>query len=334
MSIKVIQGGFLTTVQDLGRFYYQQFGVSPGGAMDGRSLRLGNILVGNDENTAGLELTATGPLLEFWSDTVIAVTGGDMQPCINHVPIQMYRAIRVKKGDMISFRGLKSGFRSYLTFSGGVDVEPIMGSRSTLLKAGIGGYKGRKLQTGDMIPLGTPRKDLYRFSQRVLPQEDYSSNVVTLRILLGPQEDRFTANGLRTLLKQQYCVSEQCDRMGYRLEGPAIEHKSDANIITDGIALGSIQVPGDGKPIIMMADRQSTGGYTKIGTVISSDIPKLAQCRPGTMLQFQTIDIEKAQAFYRQERREYEDLKEAYSHPILEWTITDIDDHTIILTEI
>lgn len=312
MSIRILQGGLLTTVQDLGRFHYQQFGVSPGGAMDSRSLRLANLLVGNDLNEAGLEITILGPRIEFTAAAVIAVTGADLQPRIDGAPLEMYRAVRIEAGTVLSFRGPRAGCRSYLAVAGGLDVEPVMGSRSTMLKGSFGGYEGRRLQQGDEIGLRDGSAAVTNLEKRCMEPEDFSAREVTLRVILGPQDQRFTKKGVETLLQSTYCVGKDYDRMGYRLEGDPIEHITDANIISDGIALGSIQVPGNGKPIIMMADRQSTGGYTKIANVITVDIPKLAQCKEGDRLSFQQVEIEEAHRLYVQEFRHYEQLKKEF----------------------
>ena len=312
MSIRILQGGLLTTVQDLGRFHYQQFGVSPGGAMDSRSLRLANLLVGNDVNEAGLEITILGPRIEFTSAAVIAVTGADLQPHLNGAPLEMYRAIWIEAGMVLSFQGPRSGCRSYLAVAGGLNIEPVMGSRSTMLKGGFGGYQGRRLQTGDEIGLRVSEAVVTNLEKRCMEPEDFSAREVTMRIILGPQDQRFTKRGVETLLHGTYCVGKDYDRMGYRLEGDVIEHATDANIISDGIALGSIQVPGNGKPIIMMADRQSTGGYTKIANVITVDIPKLAQCKEGDKISFQQVDIEEAHRLYALEFQRYEQLKKEF----------------------
>lgn len=330
MGIEILQGGLLTTVQDLGRFSYQQYGVSPGGAMDSRSLRLANYLVGNWENEAGLEATLLGPELRFTTAGVFAITGGDLMPALNGTPVEMYRAVRANAGDVLSFRGLKSGCRSYIAFAGGLDVPVVMGSRATLLRGAIGGYEGRKLKSGDRIDFRHPISNLPDFEKRVICQEDFSADEVILRVILGPQEDRFTDNGINTLLHEVYEITPQSDRMGYRLEGAAIGHLTDANIITDGIALGSIQVPGNGKPIIMMADRQSTGGYTKIANVISVDIPKLAQCKAGSKVRFQQVTLKEAQELYAQQHQYLQKLKKQFGRDkyLAVWKITQEDEFT------
>lgn len=336
MGIYIMNGGILTTVQDLGRFSYQQQGVSPGGAMDSRSFRIANYLVGNWENEAGLEVTLLGPQIRFTTATIFAVTGADLTPCLNGQEVEQYRAIRANSGDILSFRGLKSGCRSYVAFAGGLDVEPVMGSRATLLRGAIGGYQGRKLKAGDTIDFRYPVHHLPDLEARHIPPEDFSSDTVALRILLGPQEDRFTEEAIQTLLRETYTVTPQSDRMGYRLKGPKLQHTTDANIITDGIALGSIQVPGSGQPIIMMAERQSTGGYTKIANVISVDIPKLSQCKVGTKLTFQLVTLEEAHRLYRLQHEQYQEWKKRFGRgKYLEvWRVIEEDEFTIRLESV
>ena len=336
MGIYLEDGGIMTTVQDLGRYSYQQYGVSPGGAMDSCSFRLANFLVGNRENEAGLEVTLLGPKLRFTTPTIFAITGADLAPCLNGHAIEIYRAIRASEGDILSFQGLKSGCRSYIAFAGGLDVEPVMGSRSTLLRGAIGGYRGRKLKAGDAIAFRHPIYNLPNLEERHIPPEDFSADTVTLRILLGPQEDRFTQEAIQTLLQETYTVTPQSDRMGYRLDGPKLQHKTDANIITDGIALGSIQVPGSGQPIIMMAERQSTGGYTKIANVISVDIPKLAQCKAGAKLHFQSVTLEQAHKLYRQQHDEMQKWKKRFGRgKYLEvWCVMEEDEFSIKLESV
>ena len=278
--------------------------------MDGRSFRIANILVGNDVNDAGLEITIFGPTLEFTEDSLFALTGGDLSPSLNGTSIEMYRALPALKGDVLSFGQLKSGCRSYLAVAGGIDVQPVMGSRSTLLRGEIGGFNGRKLKSGDYIPSGRPKTLINDFFTRSVEKEDFSGKETTVRVLMGPQDDRFTQHGIDTLLHATYRVGKDFDRMGYRLNGAPIEHVSDANIISDGIALGSIQVPGNGQPIIMMADRQSTGGYTKIANVITVDLPKIAQLKADDAVSFRKVDIRAAHELYRHEFAWYSELRE------------------------
>ncbi len=317
MSIRVIEGGMLTTVQDLGRFGFQGKGISAAGPMDSRSFRIANLLVGNDENAAGLEATILGPRLEFTEDTVLAVTGGDLQPILNGDPLPLYRAVAVHAGDELRFRGVRTGCRCYLAFAGGIDVPEVMGSRSTLLRAKLGGYEGRRLQKGDELKL-FPAEPLPHPEARQLPPEDFSAREITLRVIMGPQDDRFTEKGIETFLSTPYRVTEQADRMGIRLSGETIEHVTDGNIITDGIVFGAVQVPSAGQPIIMAAERQPTGGYTKIASVCSADMPLLAQRKPGDTIRFEKIDVDAAQELYLAERARFEELRKALEAAVAE----------------
>lgn len=301
MSILIQTPGLLTTVQDLGCTGYQKYGVPPAGAMDTRSFSLANLLVGNDGGDAGLEITILGPCMQFEESAVIAVTGGDLQPVLNGAPLSMYRALAVQAGDTVQFLGPKTGCRAYMAFAGGIDVPVVMGTRSTLLKSGIGGYKGRALLKGDRLQLLKTVTALPGMPQRCLAPEDFSAKEITVRVVEGPQAASFSKQGMQTFLGTPYTVGKLFDRLGYRLEGAEIEHDGEAGIISDGIAFGSIQVPADGQPIILMADRQSTGGYTKIAAVISVDLPLVAQCVSGCRLRFQMVSIEQAQQLYRQE---------------------------------
>ncbi|SES82789.1 biotin-dependent carboxylase uncharacterized domain-containing protein [Natronincola peptidivorans] len=294
-QIKIIKPGLLTTVQDLGRYGYQQYGVTVSGVMDHVSARLANALVENDEGEGLLEITMQGPEIEFLEDMVIAITGGDLQPWLNGQPIAMARSMLVQKGDKLTFKGMKSGCRSYIAFSGGIDVPVLMGSKSTFTRGKIGGYEGRALKAGDILKVGEPKEPFSSLVDREIYENLYEYNaVVELRVVLGPQEEAFTEAGRRTFFSNEYTVTNECDRMGYRLEGETIEHKDGGDIISDGISMGAIQIPSHGKPIIMMADRQTTGGYTKIGNVITVDLPKAAQVKPGDKIVFKEITLEEA----------------------------------------
>lgn len=287
-QFRIANAGLMTSVQDLGRFGYQQYGVSVSGAMDHIAARLANILVGNDENEGFLEVTIMGPVIEFLDPAVIAIAGGDLQPQINNIPVALNKGIALNKGDCLSFKGMKKGCRSYVAFAGGIEVPVIMGSKSTFLKAQIGGYEGRALKAGDILSTGALKTSIGDLSAREISENfyDYGSETVKLRVVLGPQDDAFTDEGLDTLFSSVYSVTNNCDRMGYTLEGKEIQHQDGADIISDGIAMGAIQVPSKGNPIIMMADRQTTGGYTKIGNIITADLPKVAQAKPGDKIIF------------------------------------------------
>lgn len=298
MGIEMINGGALTTVQDRGRYGGQETGMAVCGVMDQRSAALANFLVGNAEDEAVLEATVLGPSFRVTEDNFLAVTGGDLRPELDGVPLAPYTAVFVRAGQVLSFGGPSSGCRAYLAFAGGLDVPLVMGSRSTDLRAGIGGLGGRKLTAGDRIGFRSPKHVLPNLSRRNMAPEDFSPTEHVLRVVMGPQDDYFSEEGIHTFLESVYTVSGETDRMGCRLDGPKISHRLGADIITDGISLGAIQVPSGGTPIIMMADHQTTGGYTKIGAVISEDLPILAQSVPGHRIRFCRVGIEEAQDLY------------------------------------
>lgn len=295
MSIAVLNPGLLTTVQDLGRTGYQQFGVPVAGAMDPRSAALANILAGNDQGEAVLECTMMGPQLRFDRANVIAITGGDLGPALDGKPVPNCQAVAVRAGQVLKFSAPRTGCRCFIAFAGGLDIPFVMGSRSTYMKAKIGGFQGRRLEKGDRIGFRAPAETLPRMEDRRLTPEFVPKPVYTLQVVLGPQDDAFTDSGIDTFLSGTYTVTPEFDRMGCRLDGPAIAHKNGGDIISDGIAFGAIQVPSSGQPIIMLADRQTTGGYTKIATVITADFRILAQLKAGDKVQFTRVSVEYAQ---------------------------------------
>ena len=294
-GLKIINGGLLSTVQDGGRNGYQQFGVPVSGVMDTYAYRLGNYLVGNSNKEAVIEVTLMGFVVEFLEDSIIAITGGDLTPTLNGKPIEMMKTVPVFSGDRLSFQKVKSGCRGYLAIAGGIDVPEVMGSRSTYLPGAFGGHKGRALKKGDELLIGSKNRKLKELMNRSLLEYtmDYSS--IVLRIVPGPQEEAFSVESIQNFYSGEYRVTMDCDRMAYRLEGKKIVHKDKAEIISDAIAMGAVQIPGNGQPIVMMADRQTVGGYPKIGNVIAADLPKLAQAKPGDVIRFQKVSIAEAE---------------------------------------
>jgi antagonist of KipI len=316
-SIRIISPGLLTMVQDNGRYGYQQYGVPVSGVMDNYSHRLGNILIGNDEFEAVLEATMVGPKVEFLDDMAIAITGGNLSPAINGRAVPLWETVLVHRGDLLEFGGLKTGCRCYIALSGGIDVPVVMGSKSTYTRANLGGYNGRVLKAGDIVKTGNPGQSIGLLNGRKIPAEhvpDYS-DTCEVRVVPGPQDNHFTAEGMKTFLSEQYRVTNQCDRMGYRLQGRPIAHKKGSDIISDGIAMGAIQVTGDGQPIIMMADRQTTGGYTKIANVITADLPKVAQAKPGDIIKFVSVSIDRAQQLMREIESNISRIKQSLAIP-------------------
>lgn len=301
-NMKVIAPGPLSTVQDAGRFGYMSTGFSPNGAMDGYSMRIANILVGNRPEEGVIEMTLMGMTVSFDGDAVVALTGADMQPHLNEEedPIPMYEAFAVHKGDTLKLGAATAGMRTYLAVSGGFRLPFVMGSLSTNLKCGLGGFQGRKLKAGDVLPLRETLELSLIGARKTAPENDYKKSI-TVRVVLGPQEDYFTQKGIETFLGSRYTVSGQSDRMGVRLEGNKIENKNGVDIISDGIATGAVQIPASGTPIIMMADRQTTGGYAKIATVISADLKKMAQAAPGTEIRFAAVSEKEAVKLKKEE---------------------------------
>lgn len=295
MSITVLHPGMLTTIQDQGRTGYQQFGVPVSGAVDPRSAAVANILAGNEEGEAVLECTVMGPQLRFDEPAVIAISGADLGPTLDGVPMDNYRAVRVGAGQVLRFTGPTCGCRAFIAVAGGLDVAEVMGSRSTYMKAKIGGFKGRKLEKEDVLNLRAPGAEPKALEGRSIAPEFRARAEYTLRVVLGPQDDAFTAAGIETFLTGVYAVTAEFDRMGCRMEGPEIAHETSGDIISDGIAFGAIQVPSSGQPIVMLADRQTTGGYTKIANVISADFRVLGQLKSGDKVRFEKISLSAAQ---------------------------------------
>ena len=304
-DLVVVEPGLLTTVQDLGRPGYQRVGIPPSGPMDRGAFVLANRLVGNADGAAGLELTLKGPRLEVRRRTVLAVTGAEMGLTLNGREAPAWTAVLVQPGDVLAFRMAQTGCRAYLALAGGLDLPPALGSRATYLRGRLGGLEGRALQKGDALPLGAPAQPLDRLGGRAVApagRPRYPAEV-ECRVVLGPQDDRFTPEGIRAFLEGPYEVTPQADRMGYRLKGVMIEHARGHDIVSDGIPLGGIQVPGEGQPIVLLVDRQTTGGYTKIATVIGPDIGRIGQTRPGQRVRFRGVTVAEAHAARAEEAR-------------------------------
>ncbi len=300
-GIEVLDGGLLTTVQDLGRYGYQRYGAPVAGAMDVRALREANVLVGNDEHEAGLEMTLAGPSLRFDVETVVALTGGDLGPHLDGRPLPLSRAITIRRGASLTCAGRRSGLRMYLAVAGGIDVPPMLGSRSTYLASGFGGHQGRALRAGDRLPLGLAAAAVrpMRGSTPVRGRQPVAGDAV-VRVMLGPQDDAFTPENIGTFLSATWEMGRASDRVGCRFTGPRIEHRHGADIVSDATAFGTVQISGDGQPIVLMADRGTTGGYTKIATVIAADLGLLAQAVPGDRVRFSAVDRAAAVAAWRE----------------------------------
>lgn len=313
-AFEVVRPGLLTTVQDLGRIGYQKYGVPTSGAMDRTALRAANLLLDNEEGLAGIEAAGEGPTLRALIDLVVAIVGADMQPLVDGKPVECGTAIGIRRGQILELQRARRGLRAYLAIAGGIDVPVMLGGRSTCLPAAFGGVQGRALREGDRLPIGLVWRQPMALSGRRLPSEwvEPIGDVLTVRVILGPQEDWFTPEGIRTFLSEPYRLTPQMDRMGARLQGPPITHRSGADIISDSTPLGAVQVPPDGQPMILLADRQTTGGYTKIAVVVQEDIFRLGQATPGQVVRFSQISVLEACAALRAYEGRFDALRRAW----------------------
>lgn len=325
MSILVQRPGLLTTVQDLGRRGWQQYGVVVGGAADALALRIANLLTGNEENVAGLEATLAGPQLEFTQDALVAVCGGDLAPNVNGSRLPMWRPVWIRKRSLLTFGNARTGCRAYLAVAGGIDVPLVLGSRGTYLRAKLGGLEGRALQTGDVLRVGSASPYAIAMSQRLKAEAedrpfasvlwsagsnlaDYAAELV-LRVIPGNELEWLTDESQAAFFHNSFQVSPQSDRMGYRLAGPKLELREERELISEAVCHGTVQVPPDGQPIILMSDCATTGGYPKAAHVATVDLPVLAQLKPGDPLRFQPVSVPQAQDLYRAREAMIEKLK-------------------------
>ncbi|HGY12342.1 MAG TPA: biotin-dependent carboxyltransferase [Desulfobacterales bacterium] len=312
-ALKILAPGGYTTVQDKGRYGYQQMGVPISGVLDAFAFQVANILVGNCNNAAVLEITVMGPLIEILVHADIALTGAEMGMTINDQPVQEWRSIRVKPGDILTIQQVKSGCRAYLAISGGIDVPEVMGSCSTYVGGKIGGFHGRPLKKGDV--LGCKNAQLLTEQRRVTSDmiPEYPSEIV-IRAIPGPQ-DNFFDEGLNILFSSKFMVTAKADRMGYRLQGPAIQIKDNMpkSIISEPSMPGAIQIPADEQPIILLVE-QTMGGYAKIATVISSDLRWVAQTTPGDSIRFEKVNLELAHLLYIKEKKIIDTIQSIFSN--------------------
>jgi biotin-dependent carboxylase-like uncharacterized protein len=303
--VKVIEPGLLTTGQDLGRFGWYHIGMPPSGAMDNFAFRVANLLVGNSEDAAGLEITYIGPTLEVQQETLVAVTGAEISFSINDRPGVLWKAHRVAPGDRLSLGNITKGARAYLSFAGGLAVHPLLGSRSTYMLGRFGGVEGRKLQVGDLLPLGEAPPQLTMLGRCLDPAlVPAPTKELVVRIVMGMCSYRVKEESLADFLAATWEVSTEADRIGYRLKGPTFQFKggeqpfgagSDpSNVVDLGYPVGSIQIPGGLEAILLLNDAVTGGGYTTIGTVIKADLDRVAQASPGSKIRFRSVDIEEA----------------------------------------
>jgi antagonist of KipI len=324
VSIRVVRSGLLSTVQDLGRPGWQRHGVVVGGAMDTMALRIANLLVGNPQGAAAVEVTLLGPTLEFADEHLFALGGADLGAHLDREPVPPWRPCVAPAGSVLSFTGARSGCRTYLAVAGGVDVPEVLGSRGTDLRAGIGGMAGRALAAGDVLPIGarsvTVRRWITELSARARRVADWGAGRSLLvkiaaepviRVLRGLDYDLFTDDSRAALVDSAFRVSTQSDRMGYRLDGPRLTLHEPRELLSAPIALGTVQVPPSGQAIVLMADRQSVGGYPRIAQVITVDLPLLAQAPLGARVRFHETTLAEAQALYLVRERDLRQLEAA-----------------------
>jgi biotin-dependent carboxylase-like uncharacterized protein len=304
----VLTPGGYTTIQDEGRYGYQQMGIPASGVLDAFAFHCANLLAANPENSAVMEITVMGPRLDILAPVDLAVTGADIKMTLNDQPVPTWTSFSVKPGDVLDIQQVKSGCRAYLAVSGGIDVPAVMGSRSTYVGANIGGYEGRALKAGDVIKCGQGKRP-DRPRQMPVDLIPAYPPELTIRAIPGPQDDFFT-EGLEVLFQSDFMVSTKADRMGYRLQGPKIKIREGMpkSIISEPTMPGGVQIPADEQPIILMVE-QTVGGYAKIVTVISVDLPRVAQATPGDTIHFERVSLETAHALYQDQQKKMEELK-------------------------
>jgi antagonist of KipI len=294
-TIQVQAPGLLTTVQDLGREGFGPMGVSPSGAADAISLRIGNRLVGNAEGAAGLEMTLLGGTFVLQEGAVIALTGSDFGATLDGAPVEPWTSIEVKRGQTLRVGPTRSGARCYLCIEGGIEVAPLLGSASTHLLSGLGGYEGRALRKGDLLKIGEASGPYTKRTLAASVLRELSPRKV-LRVTPGPQGDWFRESSQRIFYSGAYRVAEESNRMGLRLEGEALREGAHGEMISEGVSLGAVQVATGGLPIILFVEQQTTGGYPKIANVISADLNSLGQLRPRDEIRFERVDFETARS--------------------------------------
>ncbi|MCM3717828.1 biotin-dependent carboxyltransferase family protein [Fictibacillus phosphorivorans] len=328
--MKITKPGLLTSVQDFGRYGFQKYGVIASGVMDSTAHRIANLLVGNDENEATLELTLLGPDMTFTEDTLISICGGNLSPSVDGKPVKLWRSVLVKAGSKLKFGGCKTGCRAYLAVAGGFDLPEVMNSKSTYIRAGIGGFNGKPLQTDDELQLGKPSEFADQITKGLAAELDgqkfaemqwtiaseFTSTAASkpkVRVMKGRQYDWFTHESQMKLFTESFEVTSQSDRMGYRLKGPELQLEKEQEMLSEAVNFGTIQVPSEGNPIVLLADRQTTGGYPKIGQIATVDLPIMAQLKPGDKVQFTEVSHEVAQQLYLDREKQLHQLKQGIS---------------------
>ena len=327
MSLEILSPGLLSTVQDLGRRGYQKEGIIVSGAMDAFALRTANLLVGNLDKAAGIEITLMGPQIRFTADHLISITGADLSPTVDGKPLKMWRPVRVPKGSTLSFGKPVRGCRAYLAVAGSFELPPVLGSLSTYLRAGLGGMAGRALQAGDVIPCQHPPEA----SGLIFPELGKSADTfkaatwspdpalyapqdedpAVIRVIKGPEYELFSAKSREYLWGEKFQVTPQSDRMGYRLQGVKLRLAEEKELLSSAVSFGTVQVPAEGHPIVLMADHQTTGGYPRIAQVISADFSSMAQLVPGKKIRFREVTLEEAHQLYFEQEQKIEQIKRA-----------------------
>lgn len=335
MSMKVLKPGLLTTVQDTGRTGYQKYGVLASGAMDTVSLRIANMLIGNSETEAGLEITlmGPGPSLYFSQPALIAVTGADFTLRINEEEAPLWKPVFVQENSTVTFGPCKLGCRAYLAAAGGFDVPAVMESKSTYVRAGIGGFHGRALQKEDELPIGEMTALSKKIAAKLSTEPDQNGfsapnwrvskyrflplkkNPV-IRVVEGKQFADFSDKSKDRFYEEPFRVTPQSDRMGYRLKGEPLELKQPLEMVSEAVSFGTVQVPPDGNPIILLADRQTTGGYPRIAHIIAADLPAASQIMPGEQIHFQAVPLQEAEALVIKREKH---MKELQTRIKMEW---------------
>jgi urea carboxylase len=327
MSVEVVKPGLFSTLQDLGRVGYQHLGVPVSGAMDEVSHRVANLLLGNDEGEATLEITLMGPILRFRQGAWVALCGADLGATIvppgtdaaNADPLPLNTPAWLAPGATLMFGKRRAGLRTYLAVRGGFDVAPVMGSRSTHVRGGIGGFEGRALRKGDELQLRADDEaksriapvPLSRTADRALSALQTSVAGAPMRVIKGREWDQFSPQAQATFLSQDAVVGSQSERMASRLQGPVLERLVEGDMLSEAVAFGTVQVPPEGLPIVLMADRQSSGGYPRIAQVVTVDLPRLAQVMPGESVCFERVELAVAQGLLLERTRHFDELRAA-----------------------
>ena len=310
-ALHILKPGLLTTVQDLGRYGHQASGVPVAGPMDTFSHRLANQLAGNSIDAATLEVTLIGPDLIVEADTTMAIAGGQFEVTCDDRVLAPGTSFSVTRGQRVKFGRLVEGARAYLAVAGGIQTPPVLGSRATHLVSHMGGFNGRALRAGDRVPIvnTAPTRPQRKSAGLTLPTKGRA----LLRVMAGPQDGWFQADALRAIASVSFRISPQSNRMGYRLQGPPLVRAREGELISEPVGIGAIQVPAAGEPILLMADRQTAGGYPKIGYVISADLPIAGQLAPGDFIEFHVCTHQEAVAALISRERQllrYADLKD------------------------